>query len=189
MVAASQLRTGMVIRFEGQVYKVLAANYHPGQGKMGGVMHAHLRNLSTGTHWEHSFRADLRLEDLPVEKSPMDFLYADGDECCFMNPQTYEQVSAPASLIGEQAKFLQPEMRVQVEFLDGNPVSVLFPDIVEVRIADTAPPAHQQDNTWKPARLENGVEVMVPQFIKTGDTIRLDLQAIKYMDRVKGTAK
>ncbi len=73
-----------------------------------------------------------------------------------------------------------------VEFVEGQPVSVQMPDMLEVRIEETAPPVHQQaDSTWKPARLENGVEIMVPQFIKSGDMIRLDVNALRYMDRVK----
>jgi elongation factor P len=130
------------------------------------------------------------LEELPLEKQAMDFLYTDGDDCVFMHPETFEQVTIPAEIVGEQARFLKEGMQVPVEMVDGSPVSVLFPDFLEVRIADTAPPIHQQqDNTWKPAELENGVEVMVPQFIKAGDMIRLDMNTLKYMDRAKGTAK
>jgi elongation factor P len=180
----------MAIRFEGEIYKVLIADYHPGQGKMGGTSHARLKNLSTGTLWEHGFRSDLKLEDVPVEKQPMEFLYTDADACYFMDPESYEQVAIPASVIGQQARFLQPEMRLAVEFVEGRPASVLFPDIIEVRIADTAPPVHQQqDSTWKTARLENGAEIMVPQFVKTGDVIRLDIQNLKYVDRARGATK
>ncbi len=186
MVLASQLRAGVAIRFEGQLYKVLIADYHPGQGKMGGATHARLRNLSSGTVWEHSFRSDMKLDDLPMEKQPMDFLYVDGDDFCFMNPETFEQVSLPRSLIGPQTGLLQPEMRVAVEFVEGRAVSVAFPEILEVRVADTAPPVHaQQDSTWKTARLENGVEILVPQFIKVGDMIRLDVAGLKYMERAR----
>jgi len=190
MVTASQMRTGMAVRYEGQTYKVLAADYHPGQGKMGGVNHARLQNLATGSLWEHSFRADLKLEELSVEKQPMDFLYADADACNFMNPDTFEQVSIPAAVVGPQARFLLPEMRVTIEFVEGQPVSVLFPDILEVRVADTAPPSHQQqESVRKPARLDNGAEIMVPQFIKVGDVIRLDVANLKYIDRAKGATK
>ena len=190
MMNASQLRPGMAIRFEGQTYKVLQAEYHPGQGKMGGVAHVRLNNLSTGTLWEHSFRAELKLEVLPVERQSLDFLYADAGQCCFMNPETFEQVEIAASLIGPQASFLQPEMRLPVEFVEGRPVSVVFPDVLEARVADTTPPVHaQQDSTWKAARLDNGVEIMVPQFIKTGDLIRLDVANLKYMERAKSTTK
>lgn len=190
MVTASQMRVGMAIRHEGQAYKVLAADYHPGQGKMGGVTHARLKNLSTGSQWEHSFRADLKLEELSVEKQPMDFLYADADQCHFMNPDSFEQVDLPVSIIGLQAGFLLPDMRVAVEFIEGRPVSVVFPDILEVRVAQTAPPAHQQqESVWKAARLDNGVEIMVPQFIKVGDLIRLEVANLRYIDRAKGATK
>jgi elongation factor P len=77
-----------------------------------------------------------------------------------------------------------------VEFVEGRPVSVSFPDVLEVRVLDTTPPVHQQvDSVWKAARLESGVEIMVPQFIKNGDLIRLDVANMKYMDRAKGTGK
>lgn len=187
MVTASQLRAGMAVRFEQQPYKVVACEYHPGQGKMGGVAHARLKNLATGTFWEHSFRADLKLEELAVEKQSLSFLYADGEDCWFMNPETFDQVSIPAAVIGPQARFLKPEMPLPVEFVEGRPVSVVFPEVMEVRIAETTPPVHaQQDNTWKPAKLDNELEIMVPQFIKSGDVIRLDLTNLKYMDRARG---
>jgi elongation factor P len=180
----------MAVRFEGQIYKVLNADYHPGQGKMGGATHARLKTLSTGTIWEHSFRSDLKLEDLPVEKVSMEYLYTDADACYFMNPETYEQVAVPSSVMGALARFLQTEMHVPVEFVEGQPVSVVFPDIIEVRISETTPPVHaQQDSTWKSAKLENGVEIMVPQFIKTGDAIRLDVANLRYVDRAKGGMK
>jgi elongation factor P len=180
----------MVIRHEGQTYKILLADYHPGQGKMGGATHTRLKNLDTGTTWEHSFRSDLKLEVLPVEKQPMEFLYEDPSGCCFMHPENYEQFTIPTAAIGDHARFLKEGMEVPVEFVDGTPISVQLPDVLEVRIADTTPPVHaQQDSTWKTATLENGVEVMVPQFIKTGDLIRLDMTALRYMDRAKSTTK
>ncbi len=190
MITAQNMKPGMAIRHEGQIFRVIAADYHPGQGKMGGATHARLQNLATGSLWEHSFRADLKMEDLAVEKTPMDFLYAQGELFCFMNPETFEQVEIPAELLGDKAKLLQPELRVAVEFLEEQPISVLMPDVLEVRIEETAPPIHQQqDSTWKPATLAGGVEVMVPLFIKTGDFIRLDVQNLKYMDRAKGPNK
>ncbi len=190
MVTASQLRAGMAVRFESQPYKVLAAEYHPGQGKMGGVTHARLKSLSTGTLWEHSFRADLKLEELEVTRQPMDYLYEESGLCYFMDPETFDQTAVPRSVIGEHAALLQPEMRVAVEFIEGNPVSVEFPDVLEVRVVETAPPVHQQvDSVWKPARLENDLEIMVPQFIKNGDLIRLDVANLKYMDRAKGSGR
>ncbi len=186
MTTAQQLRAGMAIRHDGQPYKVLAADYHPGQGKMGGTNHVRLRNLETGTNWETSLRAELKLEELQVSRETLEFLYTDDDALVFMNPENYEQVEMPASLVGEQARFLETGTRLPVEFIEGKPVSVTFPDLLDVRIDDTAPPVHgQADSAWKPARLENGAEVMVPPFVKPGDAIRLNLGEMRYVDRVK----
>ncbi len=190
MVSAAQLRPGMAIRYEGQVYKVLASEYHSGQGKMGGVTHASLRNLSTGAIWEHSFRSELKLEEVPVEKRILTFLYSDQDHSYFMNPVNFEQVEIPNQVIGPQIRFLEPDMQISVEFVEDRPATVLFPDIIEVRVEETAPPVHgQQDNTWKSARLSNGITIMVPQFIKNGDLVRLEVASLKYVDRAKAATQ
>ncbi|MBS1855374.1 MAG: translation elongation factor P [Acidobacteria bacterium] len=185
MIAASQMRPGAAIRYEGQPYKVLAAEYHPGQGKMGGQTHARLLNLNTGTTWELSLRSELKVEEMRLEKRALEFLYADETQCCFMDPGTFEQTEVPRSIVGERARFLETGMRVSVEFLEERAVGIEFPDAIEVKVADTAPPLHQQaDSTFKTARLENGVEILVPQFIKTGDAVRVALDTLRYMDRV-----
>jgi elongation factor P len=190
MIAASQIRPGMAIRYENELFKVIAADYHPGQGKMGGVNHLRLKNLATGTTWEHSFRSELKVEEVPVERQTVEFLYSDGDSCYFMNPQSYEQSEVPSAVLGEQLKFLDAGMQVPIEFVEGRAVSVIFPDFVDIQVADTAPASHSQaDSTWKPARLRNDVNIMVPPFVKSGDTIRLSLSDLKYMDRAKPKSK
>lgn len=190
MVVASQIRVGAVVRFEGHDYKVIGTEYRPGQGRMSGAMHTRLRNLDTGTMWEHAFRAELKLEEIPLDKRTLEFLYADENHCFFMDPENFEQTEIPKPLVGIQARFLEAGMKLAVEFIAGRPIQVLFPDVLEVKIADTAPSAHQQQDTnFKPATLENGVEVLVPQFVKTGDTIRLDIENLRYMDRAKSKSR
>lgn len=186
MVIASQLRSGTAIKYQGVNYKVMAAEYHPGQGQMGGSTHTRLQNLDTHTLWEHSFRADLKLEEIALQRRSLEFLYPAADQSCFMDPLSYDQIGIPNDMMGDQSRFLETGMKLTVEFLEGQPVGVIFPGVIEARIADTAPPLHQQQDTnFKTARLDNGVEVLVPQFVKTGDVIRLDLTTLKYMDRAK----
>jgi elongation factor P len=190
MVVSSQLRAGMAVKYQGQPYKVQAAEYHPGQGKMGGVTHARLQNLDTGTLWEHSFRSELKFDEITLEKLELEFLYADGGQCCFMNQDSFEQTEIAAGIVGRVAPFMEPGMKLVVEFVGGRAVGVIFPDILEVKIGETAPPAHQQaDSAFKPAKLANGFEVMVPQFIKVGDIIRLDIETMKYVDRVRADVR
>ena len=186
MIAASQMRPGSAIRFEGQPYKVVAAEYHPGQGKMGGQTHARLLNLNTGTTWEHAFRSELKLEEMRLEKRVLEFLYSSDSHCVFMDPVSFEQTEVAREIVGDVARFLEPAMKLSVDFLEDRAVGVIFPDALEVRIAETAPASHQQQDTnFKPAKLENGVEILVPQFIKTGDIVRIALDTLRYMDRAK----
>ena len=190
MILASQIRPGMLIAFEGQTYRVGAADYHPGQGRMGGVTHAHLQNLETGTWRDYNFRGELKLQDISLERQTLEFLYAEGGQCCFMNPQNYEQVEISRETIGARASTLLAGMTLGVEFLERRAVNVIFPDVLEVKVSDTAPPLHQQaDSNFKTARLENGLEVLVPQFVKTGDVIRLNGESLKYMARADLKAK
>jgi elongation factor P len=190
MVIASQLRPGTVLKIGADIFKVFESTYHIGQGKMPGSVHARAHNVITGTLKEFRFRPEERLEETQLQKQDMEFLYADADSVTFMNPETYEQVAIPREAIGAAAKFLQAEMKVPVELYEGQPVSIVFPPIVEAKVSVTAQPVHQQqDNTFKKAKLENGLEIMVPQFIKPGETIRVEVAMEKYVDRVRADAK
>jgi len=191
MLTASELRGGMAVRVEGTVYKVIGAEYHSGQGKMGGVTHAKLRNLDTGTVREWRFRGDEVLEQIAPERQDLQFLYRDGDLSYFMHPETFEQVPVESSVLGRAAIFLAEEMTIPVEFVAGRPVGVVFPDIVEVKVAETAPPAHTQggSNVWKDARLENGLTLQVPPFIAPGEVIRVEVERGTYVERAKAAKR
>lgn len=186
MIIASQLRDGMAVRIEGHVYKVLESENKAGGGQAGGVVKTKLRDVISGRQWEPHFRPDERLEDLELQRQPMDFLYEDGDNLIFMNPDTYDQVEVPRGVLGISARFLKEGMRIPVEFFDGQPISLDFPPVVELLIADTAAPMHSgQDSTWKPALLENGIEIQVPLFIGKGELVRVDTRAAKYTERIR----
>ena len=190
MVIASQLRPGMVLKIGEDIFKVFEYTYNLGQGKMPGSVHTRAHHVVRGTLKEFRFRPEERLEDTQLQRQDMDFLYADADSVTFMNPDTFEQVAISREAIGAATQFLQAEMKVPVEFYEGQPVSIVFPPIVEAKISTTAQPVHQQqDNTLKPATLENGVEIMVPHFIKPGETVRVDVATGKYVDRVRADAK
>jgi elongation factor P len=190
MIIASQLRPGTVLKFGEDLLKVVESTFHIGQGKMPGSVHAKLRNIRKGTFKELRWRPEERLEDVQLEKQEMEYLYSDADSVTFMNPTTFDQVSVPLESIGTAEKYLKPEMSVPVEFYEGQPVSIVFPAIVEVKVQTTAPATHQQqDSTFKYATLENGVETMVPQFIKPGQIVRIDVATGKYVDRVRTDAK
>ena len=190
MVIASELRPGMVIRFEGQVYKVLDVESKAGAAKMGGVVKASLSNLHSGRMLDQHFRPQERLEDLELERHNMEFLYSSDDGVTFMNPVTFEQIEIAREMIGSAEPFLKPEMELPVEFFEGKPVSVVLPQIVEMKIETTAPPIHaQQDSAFKEATLDNGMEIKVPLFIAPGETVRIEVKTGRYVDRVRTEKK
>lgn len=187
MIPSADLRRGMAVRLRGEPYRVVSAEFHGGQGKMGGVTHARLESLRTGTHREWRFRAEEAVDTLELDKQAMQFLYADGGALVFMNPETFEQTSVPAARLGPAVRFVDEGMVLSVELLDGEPVGVSFPEIVEATVVDTTPPVHAQgfDNVWKEATLENGVAIQVPPFIAPGERVRVDVAAARYVERAK----
>jgi elongation factor P len=190
MVVASDLHEGMAIRIEKQIYKVLEVESKAGAAKMGGVVKTKLINARSGRMWEPHFRPQERLEDLKLERRMMEFLYADGDTCTFMRPDTFEQVEIPGVILGAAKEFLQPGLEMPVEFFETEPISVVFPDVMEVRVATTAPRSHsQQDAAWKEAELENGFAIRVPLFIAPGEIVRVDVKTGRYVERARAGHK
>lgn len=187
MILASDLREGAVLKLEKDIYRVESARLHKGGGQAGAMVHLTLKNLQTGSVTERRFRPSEKLEDLALERRRVEYLYREADLFHFMDVESYDQLSLPEKLIGPAARFLQPNLRLDVELLDERPVSVVLPEAVEIRIASTGPPVRDSESsTYKPATLENGMEILVPQFIKTGDIVRVDVSTGKYLERVKG---
>jgi len=190
MVTAAELKAGMVIRVEGEIYKILEVESKAGAAKLGGVVKAKLSNLKSHRVWEPHFRPQERLEEIELERHIMEFLFAAGGTCTFMNPETFEQVEIPSAILGPAEKFLQPGMRMPVEFFEDRPSSVAFPEVAEARVVETAPPVHsQQEGAWKEATLENGLSIQVPLFIAAGEVVRVDVRTARYIDRVRAERK
>jgi len=157
---------------------------------MGGVVKTKLINVRSGRFWEPHFRPQERLEDLELERRMMEFLYAEGGTCIFMRPDTYEQIEVSDAIVGPGGKFLQPGMELPVEFFVGEPISVVFPDVAEARVATTAPRSHsQQDSAWKEATLDNGLAIRVPLFIAPGEIVRVEVRTGHYVERARTERK
>jgi elongation factor P len=190
MVTASELRDGMVLRVEGQIYRVLKVEAKAAAAKLGGVVKAELSNAVTGRLWEARFRPQERLEELQVERRNMEFLFGDGSTSTFMDPGSFEQIEVSNEILGLAVNFLQSGTAVPLEFFEGKPVSAMLPDIVEARVVHTAPPVHsQQDCAWKEATLENDVSIRVPLFIAPQEWVRVDLRTGRYLERVHSDRK
>ena len=186
MALASELRPGTTVRLEGDLFRVVEAVRHVGTAQQKGLVYLKLRNLRTGMLSERRFRPEEEVEEVILERRPMEYLYTDGEFFYFMDVETFDQVSIPAKMIGELEVFLQPNQRVPVEIYNGQPVAVVFPETVDLKVVSTAPPIRDKEShVYKPATLENGLEVLVPQFIGEGDIVRINVYTREYVDRVE----
>src|SRR5437867_2376746 len=186
MIAATQLRSGMAILHEGNLCRVLSVQ-HITPGNWRGMVQTKLRNLKTGNSFEYRFRSEDRVEKAGLEEHEMDFLYAAGDDYHFMNTTTYEQVAITREDLGDAVHYLVPNTKVVVEFHEHRPVGVELPVTVDLRVVETAPgmKGASASNSGKPAVLETGLQVTVPQFIDVGELVRVDTAEGKYLERAK----
>jgi elongation factor P len=185
MVLAQDVKEGMALQLDGKLYKVLEVIRHAGSGQMHGFIELKLKDIRYGHFADRRFKHADKLEFVELSKRQMNFLYIDTEACYFMDSQTFEQVGVPKTAIGHLEKFMNEGMRITVELLGEEAVAVQFPKVVELKIASTGPGIRDaQDNTMKPATLENGVEILVPHFVETGETVRVDTEKVKYIDRV-----
>ncbi|MDI6697809.1 MAG: elongation factor P [Candidatus Saccharicenans sp.] len=186
MIDATKIRKGMIIKMEGQLYRVM--DYQlitPGRWKA--MVQTKLRNIKDGSQLEYRFRSEDRVEQAYLEEAEMVFLYRSGDEFYFMNLQTYEQIKLDLEAIGDGVNYLLPDMVLTIEFYEGQPVGIHLPNTVDLKVVETEPILKGATQTAinKPAKLETGLVIQVPQFIKEGDVIRVDTREDKYLERVK----
>ncbi|MFQ5850996.1 MAG: elongation factor P [Candidatus Binatia bacterium] len=186
MINATELRTGMVIIHRGDLYRVTSVK-HLTPGNKRGLVQTRLKNIKTGLGTEQRFRSEDRIERASFETRTMQYLYAERDLHIFMDTGTYEQISLKAEEIGDLILYLLPNQVVEIEFFDGKPVGISPLLTVELEVVETEPMLKGATATasYKPARLETGVTIQVPPFIKVGDRIRVDPSGGKYLERAK----
>ena len=185
-VIASSLRKGNIVEIEGKLYAVVSAeNIHPGKGTP--VTQMDLRRLSDAVKISVRYRTTEQVERAHVEDREHTFLYSDADGFHFMNSETYDQVTLPEDLIGEQAAYLQPEMKVMLSLHEGTAVGIDLPQRVTLEVVETEPTVKGQtaSSSYKPAVLENGVRTMVPPHIATGTRIVVMTEDGSYVERAK----
>ncbi len=186
MINATQVRKGMILKIDGVLYRVTEANFvAPGNWKT--MMMTRLRNLKDGSVKDMRFRGADRVEQAYVEEQDMEFLYQNGDEYVFMNHETFDQITFHEDVIGDGKYYLVPNIIFTVEMYEGRPVGIRPPITVDLEVVETEPflRGATVSASNKPATLETGLQVMVPQFIQKGDKIRIDTRENKYLERVK----
>ncbi len=186
MINATQIRAGMIIVYEGDLYRVSSAR-HLTPGNKRGFMQTKVKNLRTGLGTEYKFRSEDRVEQATLETRKMQYLYGDGDLLTFMDTENYEQVSLGTEEVGDLLSYLLPDQVVEIEFFEGRPVGISPPSTVELEVTHTEPTLKgaTASASYKPAKLETGITVQVPPFIQVGDRVRVDPSEGKYLERVK----
>ena len=183
---ATQIRRGMVLVFEGQPCRVVEFRHHT-PGNLRAMVQAKLKNLRTGSSFEHRFRAADSIEKASMETHDLEFLYQGGSTYHFMNTENYDQLEMDEEMLGDNAQWMQPGMRIQAEYYDGRPIGIQLPNSLVLEVVDTAPVMRSATKTasTKPAKLENGVTVNVPEFVSVGERVRVNPQTGEYLDRAK----
>ncbi len=186
MIQATQLRPGMIIVHEKDLYRVTAV-HHLTPGNKRGFMQTKMKSLRTGVGTEYKFRSEDRVDQAILQTRQMQYLYVEGDLHTFMDTENYEQISLSAEDIGDILPYLLPNHVVEIELYEGKPVGISPPSTVDLEVIDTEPSMKgaTASASYKPAKLETGVTIQVPPFVQVGDKVRVDPTQGTYLERVK----
>jgi len=185
-VIASSVRKGNVLEKDGKLYLVIGAeNIHPGKGTP--VTHLEMRRISDGVKTVERLRTTDSVEKAFIDQNNYHYLYHDGDNYIFMQPETFDQVSVPADVVGDKAPYLTENMDVQMQSFEGRPISIEIPQRATFEIVETEPVVRGQtaSGSFKPALLSNGVRTMVPTHIVTGTRVVVMTEDGSYIERAK----
>jgi elongation factor P len=187
MATTNDLKNGMVLNLDGQLWSVVWFQHHkPGKG--GAVVRTKLKNVTSGKVVDKTFNADVKVETANVDKRTMSYLYDDGQSYVFMDATTYDQIHLSYDIVGDARNFLLENQGVVVAMYDDNPLYIDLPASVELMVDYTEPGLQGDRSTGgtKPARLETGHEIRVPLFITTGEKVKVDTRDSSYLGRVTG---
>ena len=185
-VIASSLRKGNVLDIDGKLYVVMnAESFHPGKGTP--TTQVDMRRISDGVKTQQRYKTTEQVERAHVEDKEFQFLYRDGEGFHFMNSDTYDQITLQEDLVGDQAAYLQPEMKVMLSVHEGNAVAIVLPQKVVLEVVETEPVTRGQtaSSSYKPAILSNGVRTQVPPHITAGTRIVVMIADGSYVERAK----
>ncbi len=183
-IPATQMRPGMIIKHNDQLHLVFKVE-HRTPGNLRAFIQAKLRNLRSGAMFEHRFRSGDAIERVVVDEVAMEFLYNDGDDYYFMNPEDYEQTVLKGSTLGDAVEYLTPNLQIKVSYFDAQAVGIELPGTVELTVVETEPglKSATASSVTKPAKTETGLVVQVPPFINEGEKIRVDTSEGAYLSR------
>ena len=185
-ILGNEIKTGMVIEHKNDLWSVLKTQ-HVKPGKGGAFNQVELKSVTKGTKLNERFRSSDTVERAILDEKEFSFLYEDENSCHFMDKVNFEQIAVNKSLLGEKTKLLKENMEVIVQFYEDQALSIDLPSSVELSIetTDAAIKGQTASSSYKPAILDNGIKIMVPPFINSGDKIALDTRTLEYIKKIK----
>jgi len=184
MISVNDLRTGLTIEVDGEIYSVVEF-LHVKPGKGAAFVRTKLKNLRSGNTVEKTFRAGEKVARAHIELKEMQFMYSTGDDYFFMDMETYDQISLTKDDLGDAPKYLIENMTIGIQFYQGQPVGVELPTTVVLEVVHTEPgfKGDTAQGATKPATLQTGITVQVPLFVEQGDMVKVDIRTGEYLSR------
>jgi elongation factor P len=183
---ATQIRPGMIIVHEGELYTVHSVD-HRTPGNKRGAMATKMRSLRSGSIIDYRFRAEDSIDRAVLDEIEYEYLYNDGEGYHFMDTANFEQMQLGAEVLGDAVYYLIPNMVLKLEFYEGKPMGAILPDTVDLTVTDTEPTVQKATASavMKPAKLETGLTISVPPFINNGDKVKVDTSEARYVQRAQ----
>ena len=184
-IYASEIRIGMLIEFKDDLWQVLKTQ-HVKPGKGGAFAQVEMKSVNKNTKLNERFRSSETVEKASLEETNYNFLYEDENNYFFMNPKSFEQIEIKKNIIGEKGKLLTENLNVLVSFYNDLPISVDLPNQVSCKIetTDAALKGQTVSSSYKPAVLNNGLNIQVPPFIEPGDEVIVDTRNLEYVKKI-----
>lgn len=184
-ISANEMKPGMIIEHKNDYWTVLKTQ-HVKPGKGGAFNQVELKSVIKGTKLNERFRSSENIEKAEVDEKKFNFLYSDENNCHFMDNKNFEQISISKSIIGEKNKLLKENLEVTITFMEEKAISVNLPNNIECKIETTDAVVKGQTaaSSYKPAKLDNGINITVPPFIESGEKIILDTRTLEYVKKV-----
>ena len=184
-INAGEIRVGMLLEYKNDLWQVLKTQ-HVKPGKGGAFAQVEMKSLNKNTKLNERFRSSETVEKASLEETTFNYLYSDEANYFFMDPKTFEQIEIKKETIGDKGKLLTENLQVSVSFYNENPLSVELPNQVQCKIeaTDAALKGQTVSSSYKPATLDNGLNIQVPPFVESGDEVIIDTRNLEYVKKI-----
>ena len=184
-IYASEIRVGMLIEYKDDLWQVLKTQ-HVKPGKGGAFAQVEMKSVNKNTKLNERFRSSESIEKASLDEIKFNFLYSDETDYYFMDPKSYEQINIKKDTVGEKGKLLTENLEVSISFYDEKPLAVELPNQVTctIKTTDVALKGQTVSSSYKPATLDNGINIQVPPFIESGDKIIVDTRTMEYIKKI-----